>query len=151
MCANQIFNNSDYFNMKLISKDFNITVEIDSKARYSLSKNESRNKTRIKFSDIDYFIFPLIMFKNFDVQFDAENDIISFYTTDNSILSVRRKKEKSDKGLSKGLIALIVILSILVVSVIGFIIYRFMRLKKESDIKKDSKKIEEIEEFHSMN
>ena len=151
MCENHIFNNSNYFNMKLIRKDFNITVEIDSKARFSLLENELRNKTRIKFSNIDYFIFPLIMFKNFDVQFDAENNFISFYTTDNSILSVVCEKEKSDKGLSKGLIALIVILSISVVLIIGFIIYRFMRIKKESDIKKDEKKIEEIQEFHSVN
>ena len=137
--------------MILINNYFNITVEIDSKARFSLSENESKNKTRIKFSDIDYFIFPLIMFKNFHIQFDAENNIISFYTTNSYILSVVENKEKSDKGLSKGLIALIVILSILLVSIIGFIIYRFMRIKKESDIKKDAKKIEEIEEFHSMN
>ena len=151
-CANNIFNDNGYFNMKLITLYFNITVEIDSKARFSLSENQSKNKTRIKFSNIDYFIFPLIMFKNFDVQFDAEKNIISFFTTDNSILSVVRvKDEKSDKGLSKGLIALIVILSILVALIIGFIIYRFMRIKKESDIQKDAKKIEEIEEFHSMN
>ena len=150
-CANHIFNVNNYFNMILISKKMNITVEIDNKKRFSFSENESINKTRIKFSEIYYFIFPLIMFKNFLVQFDAENNIISFYTTNNSILSVRRVKEKSDKSLSKGLIALIVILSILVVLIIGFIIYRFMRIKKESNIQKDAKKIEEIEEFHSMN
>ena len=37
------------------------------------------------------------------------------------------------------------------ISVVGFIIYKFIRMKKEECIQKDIKKIEDIEEFQSMN
>ena len=71
--------------IKLIDDNMNITLEIDNTHRFTTS-NQERNKTRIRFEEIDYFIFPLIMFKNFLIQFDAENDVISFYITNFSIL-----------------------------------------------------------------
>ena len=82
LICKELINENNYFNMKLINDDMNITVEIDSINRFSKQYEKNKNKIRIKFSEIDYFIFPLIMFKNFHVQFDAENKIISFYTTD---------------------------------------------------------------------
>ena len=130
----------------------NITIEIDSADRFLRNYDYKHNKTRIRFFEGDYFIFPLIMFKNFHVQFDAENDLIKFYTTDDSILSLPKEEEKNNpKGFPKVLLAFIIVIIILVVSVVGFIIYRSLKKKNTDNIQKDIKKIEDIEEFHNMN
>ena len=80
--------------MKLINENMKIKAEIDSVARFSYN-NLQANRTRIKFDDIDYIVLPLTMFKQFHIQFDANNNIISFYTTDKSILEVKTKKESN--------------------------------------------------------
>ena len=90
------------------------------------------------------------MFKNFHVQFDGENNLISFYTLDSSILEVMKEKKNEPKGSSKVLLSFIIIIIILAIAIIGFVIYRYLRKKKEDDVQKDIKKIEDIEEFHSM-
>ena len=149
-CEN-FFNEDLYQIIQLINDDMKITIEIDSAKRFTTVNNELKNKTRIRFHNFDYFIFPLIMFKNFHVQFDAENNIIQFYTTNKSILSVKNEEKTKKKGFSKVLLAFIIIIIIFSISVVGFIIYKFIRMKKEEYIQKDIKKIEDIEEFQSMN
>ena len=149
-CDN-FFDENLYQIIQLINDDMKITIEIDSAKRFTTDNNELKNQTRIRFHNFDYFIFPLIMFKNFHVQFDAENNIIQFYTTNKSILSVKNEEKTKKKGFSKVLLAFIIIIIILAISVIGFIIYKFIRMKKEEYIQKDIKKIEDIEEFQSMN
>lgn len=149
-CEN-FFNEDLYQIIQLINDDMKITIEIDSAKRFTTDNNELKNKTRIRFHNFDYFIFPLIMFKNFHVQFDAENNIIQFYTTNKSILSVKNEEKTKKKGFSKVLLAFIIIIIIFSISVVGFIIYKFIRMKKEEYIQKDIKKIEDIEEFQSMN
>ena len=127
------FNESqDYTLLELNNEDMDITIEIDKYLRFT-SGNYSQNKTRIKYENIDYFIFPLIMFKNFHIQFDDKNDLISFYTNDSSILKVKKKEnKKKDKGSSKGLTAFIVIIIILGVIALLYGIFWFLKKRKES-------------------
>ena len=91
-----------------------------------------------------------MMFKQFHIQFDAINGIISFYTKDKSILEIKNKKKESNKNSSTLIITLSIIISILILLIIGYVIFRILRKRKESNIQNDAKKIEEIEEFHSM-
>ena len=64
----------------------------DNVKRYHLNEDVKDINTKIQFKNNEYFIFPLIMFKNFHVQFDGEANIISFYTTNKDILEVKKKK-----------------------------------------------------------
>ena len=67
-------------------------------------------------------------------------------------MQVKKEKNKSNnKSTSKVLIAFIVILIVLFISIIGYVIYRYFKLKMRTDIKKEDKKIEYIEEFNNMN
>ena len=54
--------------------------------------------TNIYFDDIDYIIMPLSVFKQFHVLFDAENNKISFFSEDKSLLKLIEKKEEDDGG-----------------------------------------------------
>ncbi len=150
--CDKMFNESNFALLNLINDDMNITIEIDNEVRFNIeNENNLKHKTKIRYENVEYFILPLIMFKNFHVQFDAENNIIQFYTTNKSILSVKNEEKTKKKGFSKVLLAFIIIIIILAISVVGFIIYKFIRMKKEEGIQKDIKKIEDIEEFQSMN
>ena len=91
--CNDFFNEKGFANITLMDKKMNITLEIDNVNRYNHLEKD-KNKTRILYKEVDYFIFPLIMFKNFHVQFDAETNSINFYTTDSSILQVKEEEEK---------------------------------------------------------
>ena len=151
-CKNFFNENQQYIPITLINNNFNITIEIDHINRFNNSTDEKGGNVRIKFSYEDYFILPLIMFKNFHVQFDAEKDLISFYTQDKSILQVKKEEIKPNNNkISKILIVFIVILIIIFIAIIGLVIYRYMKMRKESNINNDIKKIEDIEEFHRMN
>ena len=138
-----------YIPIKFINDNMNITGEIDILDRFNIESQTE--KTLVTFDDINYIVLPLIMFKNFHIQFDGNNNIISFYTTDNSILEIRKKQKSNNKGLSKAVIAVIIISIILAITIIGFLIFIYIRLRKESNIKKTEKKIEEIQEFQKMN
>ena len=146
--CHDMFDEKEYIPLKLINEKMNIVTEIDSQSRFSLLKNDT-NKTRIHFKNINYIILPLIMFKNFHIEFNAKNNIISFYTTDKSILEIKNeKKSNNNSNSSKVIIILSIIL--IVILIIGFIIFRILRKRKELSIQNDTKKIEEIEEFHNM-
>ena len=88
-----------YIPIKFINDNMNITGEIDILDRFNIESQSE--KTLVTFDDINYIVLPLIMFKNFHIQFDGNNNIISFYTTDNSILEIRKKQKSNNKGLSK--------------------------------------------------
>ena len=145
------FNNDGYASLKLISSDMNITIEIDNQERFCEKNEDKKNFSRIKFKDINYIILPLIMFKNFDIQFDAENNRIQFYTTDNSILQLRkeRKKNKSSNGVTVFLIIFIIIL----ILALGFGIFWFIKKRRGSIEKNINKynKFDEDENFQSLN
>lgn len=144
----------DYFEMELRNSEMNITIQIDDTSRYSSLSKE--NKTRIKFSEqyTDLIILPLIMFKNFHVQFNGESNKIYFSTNDSTILQVvekESKKHSSDSSGSSGLTIFLVILIIIIALGLGFGVFYFLkkRSKTENDINKFNK-FEDEEDFKPM-
>lgn len=152
LSCDQLFEKDDYFTIKLINGNMNITIEIDNLNKYTLTK-EKKNKTRIRFEKQNYFMFPLIMFKKFDIQFDADNNLISFYTTDESILEVEKKKNNDKKESSTGLKVFLVFLIIILIIGLVFILFFFIKKRRgsiEKNINKYSK-FEDDENFQNMN
>ena len=148
----ELFNEKYFIPLKLIYEDMNITGEIDNIDRYNTEIINKRNNTRIKFENIDFIILPLIMFKEFHVQFDASNHIISFFSTDKSILEVKNPNSNNDSSsitFTKFLVILIIIIILISASII-FLILKRKDLKVEKSINKFSK-LEEEEDFHNMN
>ena len=144
----------EFFQIKLMDDNMIISIEIDNLNRYINKKEDSqKKKTRIIYEDNDFFIFPLIMFKNFHVQFDANNYNISFYTTDNSILEIiKKEKNKKKKGSSAGTVFLVIIIIILIIALL-FGIFWLIKKKRnsiESNINKYNK-FEDEENFKDMN
>ena len=154
--CHDFFNEERYANIILMDDKMNITLEIDNVNRYN-HLEEDQNKTRILYKDVHYFIFPLIMFKNFHVQFDAETNSINFYTTDSSILQVKEDKEEKkndNKGeSSKGLKAFIIILIIVLAIGLLFLVFWIIKKRRSSVEKNINKytKFEEDENFKDMN
>ena len=156
LSCDNFFNDEGYATIELIHDNMNITLEIDNMNRYNQGdKEENENRTRIRYENYDYFIFPLIMFKKFHVQFDAEKELISFYTTDPSILQVKKEEEeeKNNKEESKALkifITILIIILILTVLFIGFLIYKKRKESVQKNINKYNK-FEDEENFQDMN
>ena len=155
-CTN-LFNGEEYIPLQLRSKDINITLELDKFNRYYSSNNNDNEKININLSDdINYIIFPLIMFKQFHVQFDAEKKVINFYTKNSSLLQVKKEDHeasKNEEGSSSGLTTFLVILIILIIIGIGFGVFYFLRKRKnkvEKDINRFTK-FEDEEDFKNMN
>ena len=146
----QFFNEKNFASISLIDDNMNITIQIDSIIRFSNKNDSEKDKTRIQFQDINYFIFPLIMFKNFHIQFNADNDIISFYTTDKSILQLIQKTEENS---SNGLKVFLIILIILIIIALLFGIFVFLSKRKGSVQKSINKynKFEDEDNFQNMN
>lgn len=148
------FNEENFASISLIDDNMEITIEIDNIKRFSLSDEEGgKNKSRISFHDDDYFILPLIMFKNFHIQFDAENNIISFYTTNRSILKLKNEKEDKKKGSSKGLKAFLIILLIIIILALCYFAFWFIKRRRNQVEKNINKynKFEDEENFQNMN
>lgn len=149
-CKN-FFNEEGIAFLSLIDDNMRITIEIDNKYRFLKKDENDKIKSRIKYQDKDYFIFPLIMFKNFHIQFDAENDIISFYTKDKSILQLKKEKKEKKKS-SNGIKVFLIILIIIIIISLGVGIFWFLkrRRSKSKDINKYNR-FEDEEDFQNMN
>ena len=147
-------NDTNFFNLELIDEKMNITLEIDNLNRYSLEKKEDKqNKSRIIFGESEFFIFPLIMFKRFHVQFDAETYKISFYTTDESILQIKKDKKEDKKGSSNAGTVFLVIFIIILILGLSFVVFWFIKKRRnsfENNINKYNK-FEDEENFQNMN
>ena len=158
----QYFVNCDNFYIDNYTEEFNltnenmtITVEIDSLSRYYSDTNK-KNYTRIRFEDIDFFIFPLIMFKNFHIEFNKEKELISFYTEDSSILYIIEKNENNtpNKKGSSGLKTFLIIFFILLFLVLVLGIIWYIKKRKgsvEKNINKYNKFDEDDDNFQNMN
>lgn len=148
------FNEENFASISLIDDNMEITIEIDNIKRFSLSDEEGgKSKSRISFHDEDYFILPLIMFKNFHIQFDSDNNIISFYTTDKSILKLKNEKENKKKGSSKGLKVFLIILLIIIILALCYFAFWFIKRRRNQVEKNINKynKFEDEENFQNMN
>ena len=62
-----MFDNSDYMPIKLSNENMTITAEIDSINRFTINYELKPTITTITFEDKNYFVFPLLMFKNFNI------------------------------------------------------------------------------------
>jgi hypothetical protein len=138
-----------YLDMILRNDNMNITIEVDDVKRFYDSTFE--NYTNINFHDSDFIILPLTMFKNFHVQFDLDNNQISFFSNDTSILEIKKdepqptqntdepensSEQKSDDGPSAGLIVFLVILGILIIGGLGYGGFLFWKKKTYSRSRK---------------
>ena len=144
------FRDSNYVSLQLTeaNENFVITGQVDSLSRFNENKDENKDYARIQFAEIDYIILPLMAFKEFHVQFDAENNLIRFYTNNPDILKVKEIKKEESSGSS----AFIIILIILIILVLGLAVFLFLkkRSKTESNINKYSK-FEDEENYQAMN
>jgi hypothetical protein len=150
-CTN-FFNKNNYATLQLTEENdqFVITGEVDNLFRFNEDNEENKNLARVKIQeDLDYIILPLIVFKKFHVQFDGENNQISFYTTDSNLLQVKGKeRENSSSGFKVFIIILIIIIFIALCFGIFFIIKK--RRTPESTINKFSK-FEDEENYQNLN
>ncbi len=150
----ELFNTNDYFEIKLINNNMKITIEIDNIKRFSNGNANHGEKTRIKYQNHDYFILPLIMFKNFHIQFDATNNLVSFYTTDHNILEITEKeKEKEKKKSSNASTVFLIIIIIILILALGYGIFWFLKRRRNSVEKNINKynKFEDEDHFQDMN
>jgi hypothetical protein len=156
-----LLGHENYIPIKLISKTMNITIEIDSQTRFNnkvigTKKAPANNRTNIRFEKIDYFILPLIMFKNFHIQFDARNDLIKFYTEEKDILEVPKDKKDNNNNngnnSSKAFIVFLIILIIILSIALLYAAFWFIRKKRGSVEKNINKynKFDEDENFQNM-
>lgn len=152
LICNNLFDSKEYITMQLINDDMIITTEIDNLNRYlNNSKPENKDTTRIKFEDIKYFIFPLIIFKEFYVQFNLENNIISFYTTNNTILKLKNKDSPKNDSSNVGKVFLIIFIILLILA-LGFGVFWIIKQRRASVEKNINKynKFEDEENFQNM-
>ena len=143
-CENFFNESHNYTYLELSNEEMDIKIEIDKYARYTKG-NYSEKLTRIKYRNVDYFVFPLIMFKDFHVQFDDKNDLISFYTTDSSILKIKKKDKKNKEGSSKGLTVFLVILIIAIAIALLYGVFWLIK-KRKGSIEKDINKYNKFED-----
>ena len=73
----------------------------------------------------------MIVFKKFHIQFDGENNIISFYTLDKSILQIKQKENNEVK--SSLILGLILALIIVIVLIFGFTAFYFIKKRKNEN------------------
>lgn len=128
---NNIFIGKDYIPIELSNKDMTIIGEIDNINRFCIKNIDKSNFTRIRFLDIDNIVLPLIVFKQFHIQFDGENNIISFYTRDKSKLQIKQKENNEEK--SSFMLVLILSLIIIIALIIGFTIFYFIKKRKNEN------------------
>ena len=148
-----LLNEKKFIPLKLISKNMKITIQIDSQKRFD--DNKDANRTYIRYEKVDYFILPLIMFKNFHIQFDAENNMTKFYTEQKDILEVPEEKEDekpSKEPSNVGKVFLIIFIIILIVAILIGIIW-FIRKRKSSVEKNINKynKFDEDDNYQTLN
>lgn len=148
-CKN-FFNDLDYVPLKLIEENekFIITGEVDNIIRFNTKELDKKNISKITFEDIDYIILPLSVFKKFHLQFDADNNLISFYANESSILEVKQI-EKEESSFS-GIIILIIIILILLVLGFGGYWFFIKRRNVEKNINNFSK-FEDEEDYKNIN
>ena len=143
------FKESDYVPLQLTeaNENFVITGQVDSLGRFNENKDENKDYARLQFEEIDYIILPLMAFKEFHVQFDADKNLVKFYTNNPNIL-----KLKTSKCGSSGLSVFIVLLIIIILLGLGFAVFWFIknRRKTGSNINKFSK-FEDEEDYQNIN
>ena len=151
-CKN-LFNSSNYVSLQLTEENekFIIKGQVDNLARFNnTDDNIQKDMARIRFEDIDYIILPLMVFKEFHVQFDAENSLISFYTENSEILQVKEKGK--NKSSSIGTVLIIILIILVVLGLIFGAYWFFIKRRKsvETNINTFSK-FEDEDSYNNLN
>ena len=151
-CKN-FFNSSNYVSLQLTEENekFIIKGQVDNLVRFSNTDDDSqKDMARIRFEDIDYIILPLMVFKEFHVQFDAENSLISFYTENSEILEVKEKGK--NKSSSIGTVLIIILIILVVLGLIFGAYWFFIKRRKsvETNINTFSK-FEDEDSYNNLN
>jgi hypothetical protein len=151
-CKN-FFNSSNYVSLQLTEENENFIIkgQVDNLARFSNTDVDSKKDTaRIKFEDIDYIILPLMVFKEFHVQFDADKSLISFYTDNPEILEVKEKGK--NKSSSIGTVIIIILIILVVLGLIFGAYWFFIKRRKsvETNINTFSK-FEDEDSYNNLN
>jgi hypothetical protein len=148
-CKKFFNNNLNYIPLILTEENekFIITGEIDNIIRFNENEQDKKNILKVTFGFIDYIVLPLSVFKNFHLQFDSENNLISFYANESSILEVKQNEEESSS--SAGIIILIIILILLVLG-LGVYCFFIKRRNVEKSINNFSK-FEDEEDYTKIN
>ena len=144
----------DYFIPLTLSNDnMDITLEIDSSRRFKSDDEQEEDSANMSFDEnIDYIIFPLIMFKNFHIQFDADKNIIRFYSTNKNILNVKIKEPEQENNSSSALTIFLVILIIILLLGLGFGIFFYIKKRRSGNSQEINKftKFEDEDDFKNM-
>ena len=111
----------------------NITLEVDKMSRFYANYPSLDGVTNIFFHDLEYIIFPLVMLKNFHVQFHVEKRVISFYSNDTNILEIKEKAllDQKDDNSDRISVWLIIIIISSILLILGCIYYYFFYYKKK--------------------
>ena len=140
--------------LTLSNDNMDITLEIDSSKRFNSDDNEEKDSINIIFDGlIDYIIFPLKMFKNFHIQFDADNNIIRFYSTNKKILNVKIKEPEQENNSSpSALTVFLVILIVILLLGLGFSVFYFIKKRRSGKSEEINKftKFEDEDDFKNM-
>ena len=151
ICKNE-FKEDLFIPLTLSNDNMDITLEIDSSKRFDSDKDQE-SIDMIFDVEIDYIIFPLKMFKNFHIQFDADNNIIKFYSTNKNILHVKIKDEpQQENNSSSALTVFLVILIIILLLGLGFGILFFIKKRRNGKSEEINKftKFEDEDDFKNM-
>ena len=147
-CKN-FFDDLNYVPLKLTEENekFIIIGQVDNINRFNGNESDKKNISKITFEEIDYIVLPLSVFKNFHLQFDAENNLISFYANESSILEVKQKEKESS---SSGIVIAIIIILLLLVLGLGVYLCFIKGKNIEKNINNFSK-FEDEEDYQNMN
>jgi hypothetical protein len=149
LSCQDFFKVSKYIPIQLTeeNENFVITGQVDSVHRFNNLEEDKKDYAKIQFNDINCIILPLIVFKEFHVQFDAEINVIKFYTKNSNILKVKKVK-----GESSALTTFLVILIILILVGLGFGAFWLIKNRRKggSNINKFSK-FEDEEDYQNIN
>jgi len=127
--------------------NFVITGQVDSIFRFNTLEKDKKDYARIQFDDINCIILPLIVFKEFHVQFDAESNLIKFYTKDSNILKVKEIKKEESSSLT----IFLVILAILILLGLCLAIFLFIKNKRKTEVNINKfSKFEDEEDYQNI-
>ena len=147
-CTNYFVKDNN-ISLTLNNDNMSITLEVDNYQRFSQDKSEiQKNHSRISFSKYhNDIIFPLIMFKQFHVQFNGEKNVINFFTKDKNLLKVKQEpKNDSSDSDSSGLTVFLVILLIILFLALCFGILYFVKKKLNKSVENDINKFNKFED-----
>ena len=134
----------DSIPLTLTNDNMDITLEIDSLSRFSHNTEFKKGQFKIAFQEIDYIIFPLIMFKQFHIQFNADKNIVKFYSTDEKILKVKIEEEEESNIGTILLIIFLIIIIILVLLALAYGVHYFIK-KRRGGVERQIGKFSKIE------